>query len=113
MEQEYNTDIIKRLINSIDSLEEAISMARTTLSNKGLGSEYGVETRFSSYDEIIMKQRCLIEDLKSYILEDNKLMTGATIERINVFSQFIADDSKYLLAQITKSGSSLSENEIN
>jgi hypothetical protein len=101
MKIDYNTEMIDRLYNALQLLEDGLADAKVVLDkNKSIKREL-YESRISTYEEIITKQRSLTHELEQIIMSPNTAETTSTIHRyislITGLSEMLKNDIRDLL----------------
>jgi len=90
-------NIVDRLFCALDEFERAVDRTRGALAKSGLHANPILE-RFSFYDDILQKQRCLATNLRAHferrewdeVIRNVRLITG--------LSAMVRDDAQALLA---------------
>lgn len=90
-------DIIERLFASFQELETAITSARRTLKEKG-DVPLDIMARLNSYDDILVKQRRLAEDLCIHLHREDWDEVSRHVGLINALSALIRDDAQSVLS---------------
>lgn len=104
------SNIIERLFASFTDLEQAITKARVTLSERQSVPE-SVMKRLESYDSILLKQRSLATSLCDAVSKKDWDEVSRIVSLINGLSAMIRDDAKAILAAITENSDGLTEAE--
>ena len=104
------SNIIERLFASFSELEEAITKARGTLSQRDAIPE-GVMRRLESYDSILAKQRGLAQSLCDAIGRKDWDEVSRNVGLINGLSAMIRDDARAILEAISQNSDGLTEAE--
>jgi len=87
---------IKKLFESFEELEKAITSARRTLAKKkSLDPE--LLCRIEVYENILRKQRMLAADLCGHVAVENWSEVSRHIQLINGLSSMIRDDAREVL----------------
>ena len=98
-------NVIDRLYTSLSSLERSIQSARTTIERRG-GVSVEIQSRLSSYDEILAKQRTQADALVEAMARGAWDEVGRLVEIINGLSGMIRDDARAILTAIVKKSES-------
>jgi hypothetical protein len=91
--------IIKKLFDSLDSLERSIALAKRALHTQEPVAENMLK-RVAYYEEVLVKQRKLAHGLCGYIAEGNWLEVTRHIKLINGLSSLIHEDAQNFVTEI-------------
>ena len=105
-------NIIEKLFNSFNDLEEAISGARVTLAKKE-SIPTGVLERLDSYGGILSKQRTLATALCEHINQGNWEEVSRHVSLINSLSAMVRDDARAILSSFALNSDNQEEEEVN
>lgn len=92
-----NKIVITRLFQSFGELERAIASAKQALEGKQTPPQELLE-RIDSYEQILLKQRRLAEELCGFANSGNWGGVERNIKVINGLSQMIRDDAREVVA---------------
>lgn len=92
--------IDKKLIEALNSLENAIRNARNSVANSP-GANAEIINRLACYEDVVLKQKLLATNLLRHMEEENWDEVKRHGELIRQSSFLIEFDSEALLAQIT------------
>ena len=94
---EISTNVIDKLLESFQKLEECISVTQTVLREKpGIPKE--VVCRIEQYSEIVDKQRSLATALRTHLTNRDWKEVSRHVRLINALSSMIRDDAKEILS---------------
>lgn len=96
-------NVLEKLKNSFQELEDAISGARVTLLNK-LNVPDEVFERLDLYDEILLKQKEYYTELVQYVHSKNAEKISEIVKKINGLSIMLRDDAKHVVNYIINDG---------
>lgn len=105
-------NIVDRLYTSFEELEEAISSAKATLSEKKTVPAE-VLGRLQSYDGILMKQRTLAASLCHHISQGDWDEVSRHVNLINGLSAMIRDDARSILSSLALNSDLQEDKKIN
>ncbi len=101
--------VITRLRESLDNLEKSVFSAKIAVSNQDVVSAEVIK-RISNYEDVISKQRTLVDRLNS-VMECGKTDEAMhLIKVINGLSSMIYDDANDLIKTFVNPGKQQSEN---
>ena len=89
--------LVGKLIESFDDLDKCIDLTKKVLSQKE-NIPNDVIGRMDQYSDIVIKQRLLAEDLRSFIANENWDEVTRHVKIINGLSSMIRDDAQSILA---------------
>jgi len=89
--------LVGKLIESFDDLDKCIDLTKKVLSQKE-NIPNDVISRMDQYTDIVIKQRVLAEDLRSFIVNENWDEVTRHVKTINGLSSMIRDDAQSILA---------------
>ncbi len=89
--------LVGKLIESFDDLDKCIDLTKKVLSQKE-NIPNDVISRMDQYTDIVIKQRVLAEDLRSFIVNENWDEVTRHVKIINGLSSMIRDDAQSILA---------------
>lgn len=94
------TNIVSRLMHSLDDLEQAIQGARQSLAKKQ-DIPKSILSRLDSYEGILATQRRLTSELGEHVKSGNTIELARRVTLINGLSVMIIEDARQILSAVS------------
>jgi hypothetical protein len=94
-----NKIVLDRLFESFGELERALRAARLSFAKRE-GAIPHILSRLENYEQVLVKQRALAQDLVKHVADENWQEVERLIRLINSYSLFIRDDAKEVVGEM-------------